>query len=128
MRVLITTSGAPDARRIARIRIWSKGRELRVPGGDAARVADPELHRVNLTYAASYTCIEDDCPDVRTWPAMLIIPFGDMMEWGEGERPVSNSCDQSFLSIDILADRVAGISINECTRAGSRWREIFVEK
>jgi hypothetical protein len=130
MRVLITTTGKPQDRRIDRIRIWSNGHELRVPGGDALHVANPVLDEVSLGYTASYTCLDDNCPDIRTWPADLIIPFGEMIDWPGGERPVSNSCDQSFLAIDVLADRVSKVSINQCnpTGVGWEWLEIFVEK
>jgi len=130
VRVMVTTTGAATERRIDRIRIWANGHELRVPGAAGVHVMNPDLHEASLTYTASYICLDDACPDIRTWSAPLIIPFGDEVRWEGRERPVSNSCDQSFLAIDILADRVSKVAIYECGPTGtdSRWIDIFAEK
>jgi hypothetical protein len=115
MRFVITTVGEPKERRIERIRVWSNARELRVPMSDDMRVTNPSLHDIDVSYTASYSCFEDECPDIRSWPVTLFIPFGETIHWGEGQRPSSNSCDQSWLTIDVLADRVTEIDLWECT-------------
>ena len=117
-RVLITTTGQRPRQRIDNIRIWSGGSEISVPMTEDMRVSNPALRDVFMDTTASYTCLDDECPDIRTWPAGLYIRYGNERHWGKGERPISNSCDQAFMVVEVLADHIEEINLFECTDAG----------
>jgi hypothetical protein len=78
---------------------------------------------VLLVTTHSYTCINDECPDLSKFPVMLFIPFGDLVGKTDGAP-----CDRSYLAVDILADRILGVSRWDCTPDGINERVLVESK
>jgi len=96
-------------RQLMGARIAVNGQQLAWPADLELRIADPNIRQMSLASTASYTCIGDECPDISQWPALLIIPFGEIVNGGEDAK-----CDRSWLYIGILADRIEEISRWDC--------------
>jgi hypothetical protein len=109
LHVQMAVNGVGARRTLGEVKLEMNGRRLAIPAGVKYRVAQPQVHAVELTHTASVACLDDDCPDISQWPATLSLPFGERKDGPDGD-----SCRYSLLRFSILKDRIEEIEIWDC--------------
>ena len=113
-------------RQLQGVKIWVDDKALILPAGVDLRVPDPRIGQVRLVSTASYTCLDDPC--AYDSPAMLLIPFGKAIRRDSDEPdPVTGDspCRDSFMVLDIYAERLGAIRQSICSERGEEDRVLF---